>query len=99
MEFTCGVRNTSEEILQKVLLDLLSPEEIVANGGKIPSRDYALKVFGSDEFLVRDVPIGKEKEKKSGKFSGIGQIRTNCRKYNFRQTSIRGQFVSQRTRC
>lgn len=72
MEFTCGVRNTSEEILQKVLLDLLSPEEIVANGGKIPSRDYALKVFGSDEFLVRDVPIGKEKEKKSGKFSGIG---------------------------
>uniref|UniRef100_A0A183CBF7 Phosphatidylinositol-4-phosphate 3-kinase n=1 Tax=Globodera pallida TaxID=36090 RepID=A0A183CBF7_GLOPA len=59
LEFTCGARNTSEEILQKVLLDLLSPEAIAQNEDKIPAGDYALKVYGSDEFLVRDVPIGK----------------------------------------
>uniref|UniRef100_A0A914GS26 Phosphatidylinositol-4-phosphate 3-kinase n=1 Tax=Globodera rostochiensis TaxID=31243 RepID=A0A914GS26_GLORO len=59
LEFTCGARNSSEEILQKVLLDLLSPEAIAQNEDKIPAGDYALKVYGSDEFLVRDVPIGK----------------------------------------
>ncbi|KAL3084827.1 hypothetical protein niasHT_031712 [Heterodera trifolii] len=59
LEFTCGARNTSEEILQKVLLDLLTPEAIAQNEGKIPSGEFALKVYGSDEFLVRDVPIGR----------------------------------------
>uniref|UniRef100_A0A183BMI9 Phosphatidylinositol-4-phosphate 3-kinase n=1 Tax=Globodera pallida TaxID=36090 RepID=A0A183BMI9_GLOPA len=43
LEFTCGARNTSEEILQKVLLDLLSPEAIAQNEDKIPAGDYALK--------------------------------------------------------
>ncbi|KAL3067822.1 hypothetical protein niasHS_016788 [Heterodera schachtii] len=44
-------------ILQKVFLDLLTPEAIAHNEGKIPSGDFALKIYGSYEFLVRDVPI------------------------------------------
>ncbi|KAL3079513.1 hypothetical protein niasHT_037883 [Heterodera trifolii] len=35
LEFTCGAHNTSEEILQKVFLDLLTPEAIAHNEGKI----------------------------------------------------------------
>lgn len=59
MEFACDVRNTSEEILVDVLLRLLPQEEIARNEGQIPLADYALKVYGTDEFLVRDAPIGK----------------------------------------
>ncbi|KAL3067825.1 hypothetical protein niasHS_016791 [Heterodera schachtii] len=44
-------------ILQKVFLDLLTSEAIAHNEGKIPSGDFALKIYGSYEFLVRDVPI------------------------------------------
>ncbi|KAL3079519.1 hypothetical protein niasHT_037889 [Heterodera trifolii] len=35
LEFTCGAHNTSEEILQKVFLDLLTTEAIAHNEGKI----------------------------------------------------------------
>jgi hypothetical protein len=54
----CGVKNTSEEILMDVLLRLLSQDEIAENEGQIPLGEYSLKVFGTDEFLVRDAPIG-----------------------------------------
>ena len=61
LEMACGVRNTSEEILVDVLLRLLPQEEIARNQGQIPLDEYALKVFGTDEFLVRDASIGEFK--------------------------------------
>lgn len=53
------MRSTAEEILVDILLRLLSPEIISRNGGNIPLNDYALKVYGSDEFLVPTAEIGK----------------------------------------
>ncbi|KAL7071656.1 hypothetical protein ACQ4LE_009309, partial [Meloidogyne hapla] len=58
-ELACAVKKTSDEILLEVLLRLLSQEDIQRNEGQIPLNDYALKVFGTDEFLVPDAPIGK----------------------------------------
>ena len=61
LEMACGVRNTSEEILVDVLLRLLPQEEIARNQCQIPLDEYTLKVFGTDEFLVRDTSIGEFK--------------------------------------
>uniref|UniRef100_A0A915MYB8 Phosphatidylinositol-4-phosphate 3-kinase n=1 Tax=Meloidogyne javanica TaxID=6303 RepID=A0A915MYB8_MELJA len=58
-ELACAVKKTTDEILLEVLIRLLSQEEIQRNEGQIPLNDYALKVFGTDEFLVPDAPIGK----------------------------------------
>jgi len=57
-ELACAVKKTTDEILLEVLIRLLSQEEIQRNEGQIPLNDYALKVFGTDEFLVPDAPIG-----------------------------------------
>uniref|UniRef100_A0A915D232 Uncharacterized protein n=1 Tax=Ditylenchus dipsaci TaxID=166011 RepID=A0A915D232_9BILA len=59
LEFACDLRSTSEEILVDVLLRLLPQEVIDKNGGDIPLAEYALKVYGFDEFLVPSAVIGK----------------------------------------
>jgi hypothetical protein len=59
LELACDVRSCSEEILVDVLLRLLPQEEIARNQGHIPLADYVLKVFGTDEFLDRNAPIGR----------------------------------------
>ncbi|KAH7732178.1 phosphatidylinositol 3-and 4-kinase [Aphelenchoides avenae] len=57
--FGPDVRSSAQEILQEVLLRLLPQEEIAKNGGSIPLEEYALKVCGTDEFLVPSSTLGK----------------------------------------
>lgn len=38
---------------------LLTPEELARDGGRIPVGDYALKVYGFDEFLAPHALIGR----------------------------------------
>ena len=57
VEVVCSVKSTSEEILMDILMKLI-PEQISRNNGNIPLEEYTLKMFGTDEFLVRSSPIG-----------------------------------------
>ncbi|KAI6235075.1 Phosphatidylinositol-4-phosphate 3-kinase [Aphelenchoides besseyi] len=57
--FTCEINQTCGEILSKVLLDLLLPEELALNDGCIPLDAYALKTRGTDEFFDNSSIIGK----------------------------------------
>lgn len=53
------MHSNCEIILVEVLTKLLSQDEIGKNDGEIPSKDYALKIYGTDQFLVPNVEIGR----------------------------------------
>lgn len=54
----CNVNSTSKEILVEVLMRLM-PDSIAKNDGDIPLDEYALKLYGYDEFLRAESVIGK----------------------------------------
>lgn len=59
LDFTCSRQTTCHDILIDVLARWLPQSELEMNNSEIPFKKFALKVYGTDEFLVEKAPIGK----------------------------------------
>ncbi|TMS36679.1 hypothetical protein L596_003781 [Steinernema carpocapsae] len=59
ISFTCSVSSSIAEILDNILMTFLTPAELSANDGQLPSNEYGLKIFGLDEFLPKSSKLGQ----------------------------------------
>jgi hypothetical protein len=87
--FTREISKTCNDILASVLMDFLPPEFVTQNIDSLPLDQYGLRVYGYDEFLDPNQPLGCHVF--IGKVIAFGhdvQLEVGRREMSVNQTSV-----------